>query len=205
MKASVGGVGLAWDMAKQGQTPLGIVADDPRTALAVGPARRKIWSQPTRPRVAIQSEFLVRLTLFFDGCPQSDHAMSLRLPIVPALLGLGLALTQAPTALWAQQGPGLGPRLTPQQKQQIFPEQKRLWLQHSRARISGLQTAERCVQAAQTADAFKSCLQRERQSNMESRRSHWSAMRALFSRYGIEMPERRERRGGPGAPAGAET
>jgi hypothetical protein len=154
--------------------------------------------------------------LFFGGCPQSDHAMFLRLPIVPALLGLGLALTQASTALRAQQAPGPGSRLTPQQRQQLFPEQKQLWLQHSRARISGLQTAERCVQAAQTADAFKSCLQRERQSNMESRRSHWSAMRALYGRYGIQWPEQPERRGGqggwtrqggeggPGVPGGAE-
>lgn len=144
--------------------------------------------------------------MFLDGCPQFDHVMTLRLPIVPALLGLGLALSQAPVALLAQeQGPTPGSRLTPQQRQQLFPEQKQLWLQHSRARISGLQTAERCVQAAQSADAFKSCLQRERQSNMESRRSHWSAMRALFSRYGIQLPERPERRGGPGAPVGAET
>jgi hypothetical protein len=144
----------------------------------------------------------VKLTLLFLGCPPSDHAMIVRHQIAPALLGLGLALTQAPAALLAQQGPEPGSRLTPQQRQQLFPEQKRLWLQQARARSNALQTAERCVQAAQTADAFKSCLKRERQTNIALRRDHWSAMRALYGRYGIQLPEQPERRGGPGGPGG---
>ena len=160
----------------------------------------------------------MRLTLSFFGCPQSDHPMTLRLPLAQALLGL--ALTQAPTALWAQQGqqgPEPGSRLTPQQRQQLFPEQKQLWLQHSRARISALQSAERCMQAAQTPDAFKSCLSRERQTNMSLRHDHREAMRALYGRYGIQLPEQPAHRGGhgdwkrqggsggPGAPVGVES
>jgi len=150
------------------------------------------------------------------GYSLPDHTMTLRLPITPALLGLVLALTQAQTALMAQQGPEPGPRLTPQQRQQLFPEQKQLWLQQSRARSSALQTAERCMQAAQTPDAFQSCLKRERQSNMSLRRDQWVAMRALYGRYGIPLPERPTHRGGqgdwkrqgaaggPGAPVGSQ-
>ena len=144
----------------------------------------------------------MKLTLLFHGCPPSDHAMTLRHQIASALLGLGLALTQAPAALLAQQGPEPGSRLTPQQRQQLFPEQKRLWLQQARARSNALQTAERCVQAAQTADAFKSCLKRERQTNVLLRRDHWTAMRALYGRYGIQLPEQPERRGGLAGPDG---
>lgn len=136
--------------------------------------------------------------VLFPGCSQPAPAMKVHVPIAPALLGL--ALIQAPTALLAQQGPVPGSRLTPQQRQQLFPQQKQLWLQQSRARISSLQTAERCVQAAQTPDALMDCLQRERQSNMRLRRSHWAEMRALYSRYGIQLPEQKKRYGGPGAP-----
>ena len=135
------------------------------------------------------------LGVFCPGCNQPDQAMTVRRQLLPALVGLGLVLMQAPGALQAQQGPPES-RLTPQQQEQLFPEQKALWLKHARARIAALQSGERCVQAARSAQALKRCLQQERQSNMSLRRSHWAEMRALFARYGIQLPERPERNGG---------
>ena len=146
------------------------------------------------------------------GWLQPDHAMALRPSFLLALLSLGVVLTQAPGPLLAQSGSPSGSRLTVQQQQKLFPEQRQLWLRHARARIAALQSGERCVQAARTAEAFKGCLQQERQINMALRRSHWADMRALFARYGIQLPDRPERRGdqggwkrqgGPGALGGS--
>ena len=115
--------------------------------------------------------------------------------VLALLASLALA---APQAALAQQQKPAGPRLTPQQQEQLFPEQKALWLKHQRARSSAIQTAERCVNAARTADAFKGCLRQERQANMALRRSHMAEMRALYGRYGIPLPEPRWQDGGPG-------
>lgn len=131
--------------------------------------------------------------------------MTHRFPLVSALLGLGVALAPASRA---EQGPPPGPRLTPQQQAQIFPEQKQLWLRHARDRIAALQTGETCVRAARTAATLKACLKQERQANMALRRSHRAEMQALLARYGIALPEPRDEEGagkphgGPGAPSG---
>ena len=135
--------------------------------------------------------------VLFPRCLQPDHAMAIRRKLVPALLGLGVAVTGAPLSALAQQGPGSAPRLTPQQQEQLFPEQKQLWLRHAQARIAAMQTGQRCVQAARNSEAFRGCLKQERQSNMELRRTHMADMRALLARYGIQMPEKLERRWGP--------
>ncbi len=123
-----------------------------------------------------------------------NHAFRLS-PLVALLTSLFLAAPQ--TALAQQQKPDR-PRLTPQQQEQLFPEQKALWLRHQRARISAMQTAERCVNAARTAEAFKGCMRQERQANMAQRRSQMAEMRALYGRYGIQLPEPRWQ-GGSGA------
>jgi hypothetical protein len=107
-------------------------------------------------------------------------------PVLALLASVALA---APQVALAQQQKPVAPRLTPQQQEQLFPEQKALWLKHQRARISAIQTAERCVNAARTAEAFKGCLRQERQANMALRRSHMAEMRALFGRHGIQLPE----------------
>lgn len=142
------------------------------------------------------------LGTFCPGCNQPDLAMTVRRQLLPALMGLGLVLMQDPGALQAQQGPPES-RLTPQQQERLFPEQKALWLKHARARIAALQSGERCVQAARNAESFRSCLKQERQSNMTLRRSHWAEMRALLARYGIQMPEKPEQRRGPGGAGGS--
>jgi hypothetical protein len=140
--------------------------------------------------------------VLFPRCLQPDHAMAFRRKLVPALLGLGVAVTAAPLSALAQQGPGSASRLTPQQQEQLFPEQKQLWLKHAQARIAAMQTGQRCVQAARNAQTFRSCLMQERQSNLELRRTHMADMRALLGRYGIQMPEKPERRWGPDGAGG---
>ena len=127
-----------------------------------------------------------------------------------------LLLVSWSSGVSAQQAKPARPQLTPQQQTQLFPEQKALWLKHQRARISAIQAAERCVNAARTADAFKICIRQERQAGMELRRSHMAEMRALYGRYGIQLPAEVDRGGkqggwkkGPGGqaprgPAGAE-
>lgn len=115
------------------------------------------------------------------------------------LAALALA---APQAALAQQQKPARPNLTPQQQEQVFPEQKALWLKHQRARINAIQTAERCVNAARTADAFKGCMRQERQATMAMRRSHMAEMRGLYARYGIPLPEPRWQGGGTGGQQG---
>ena len=116
-----------------------------------------------------------------------------RSPLVALLTALSLAAPQ--TALAQLQKPAR-PRLSPQQQEQLFPEQKALWLKHQRARISSMQAAEGCVNAARTASTFQTCLRQERQANMALRRSLMDEMRALYGRYGIALPEPRGQGGG---------
>lgn len=156
--------------------------------------------------------------LLFPGCLPPDHTMTVRHTLLPALLGLGVACSTASMAVMAQQGSAPGSRLTPQQQEQLFPEQKQLWLNHAQARSAALQAGQRCVQAARNPETFRNCLNQERQRNMELRRTHWTEMRALLARYGIKKADKPERRWGPadgaggglkkgsagGAPAGAE-
>jgi hypothetical protein len=112
---------------------------------------------------------------------------SIRSSAVLALLAsLSLALPQR--GLAQQQKPGRL-QLTPQQQQQVFPGQKTLWLKQQRARITAIQTAERCVNAARTPEAFNDCLRQQRQANMALHRSHKAEMRDLYGRYGIQLPE----------------
>jgi hypothetical protein len=112
---------------------------------------------------------------------------SIRSSAALALLA-SLSLT-LPQGGWAQQQkPGRMP-LTPQQQEQVFPEQKALWLRQQRGRIKVIETAERCVSGARTPDAFKDCLRQQRQANLTLRRSHKAEMRALYGRYGIQLPD----------------
>ena len=138
----------------------------------------------------------------FPGCLQPAHAMAIQRNLVPALLGLTVAVTVAPLTALAQQGPSPTSRLTPQQQEQLFPEQKQLWLKHAQARMAAMQAGQRCVQAARNPEALRSCLKQERQSNMTLRRTHMADMRALMARYGIQMPDKRDRRLGPDGAGG---
>jgi hypothetical protein len=117
-----------------------------------------------------------------------------RLAALALVLGsAGAALAQTPEAPPAQG------RLTPAQQQKIFPEQKNLILKDQQARTTILQNGERCVSAASTADALRSCMKQERTASQNQRQQFWGGMRSLYERNGIAMPERRK--GGKG-PAG---
>ena len=121
--------------------------------------------------------------------------MTLRSPLFPALLGLSLALPNLPQAALAQQTTNPRASLTPEQKAQIFPQQKELWLKHARARIASMQANERCVQASTTFEAFQGCQRQERQANLQMRLNSWAELRALYARYGVQLPETRPERG----------
>jgi hypothetical protein len=114
------------------------------------------------------------------------------------LAALALVLGSAGTAL-AQTTPvpSAQGRLTPAQQQRIFPEQKNLLLRDQQARITILQNGERCVAAASTADALRSCMKQERTASQNQRQQFWSGMRSLYQRNGIVMPERGKGAKGP--------
>ncbi|MFM7733880.1 MAG: hypothetical protein ACKO6F_10605 [Cyanobium sp.] len=108
-------------------------------------------------------------------------------------LGTGAAaFAQAPAA------PAREGRISPDQWQKIFPENKQLSLRDQRARLAILQRGERCISAAANADALRSCMREQRTAMQQQRRQHMQAMRALFERNGIQMPELRKGPGGKG-------
>jgi hypothetical protein len=100
-------------------------------------------------------------------------------------------------------------RLTPEQRQKIFPEQRRLALQDHRARIAILQRGETCLTNATTPDALQDCMRAQREEMWQQRRQQMEEMKALFERNGLPVPQwrRLERPQGPrpgGAGVGAE-
>lgn len=126
------------------------------------------------------------------------------LPI--ALLTVALGSTGAALA---QAGPAGASRPTPAQMQKIFPEQKRLAISDHQARIAILQDGERCLSAAGSSEALRTCMRRERDAYYSRRKEYRAAMKALFERNGIPLPQWGKgdrkgkwgggRRGNPGA------
>jgi hypothetical protein len=92
---------------------------------------------------------------------------------------------------------------SPAQWQKVFPEFRQQALKDNRARTAILQRGERCIAAAASGDALRSCMREERSSMQQQRSESRSAMRLIFERNGIAMPERRWGQKGPGRP-GAE-
>jgi len=128
------------------------------------------------------------------------RSASLHRSLIAAALVLGLG-----AAAQAQGGndKGPGPRLTDAQRQKLFPETRSLALQDHRARIAILQKGERCISAASTPDAQRDCLRQERDAMQAQRKQFGTAMRELFQRNGIAVPEWKGRRGGrSGGPDG---
>ena len=93
-------------------------------------------------------------------------------------------------------------RPTPAQWQKIFPEHRQLVLQDHRSRVAILQKGERCIAAAGNGDALRACMREERSAMQQQRQEHMAAMRALFERNGMPVPEWKNRRGGPGGGPG---
>ncbi len=134
-----------------------------------------------------------------------------RLSAAVLVAGLGSSALALPVAALAQPvgQPGKN-RPTQAQMDKIFPEFRTLQLQDRRARIATMQTAERCIQAAASSTALKACMKQERTAAMAQRQQHFSALRQLFERNGLPVPEmgrggRWNNPGTPGAPGGSGT
>jgi len=128
---------------------------------------------------------------------------SLCRPLIAAALVVGLG-----AAAHAQTTPqplrkGEGPRLTEAQKQKVFPETRSLAVQDHQARIAILQQGERCLAAAPNGDALRSCMRQERQAIEVQRQKHREALRQVFQRNGIPVPDWSKRQGGRFAPPSA--
>lgn len=112
-----------------------------------------------------------------------------------ALLLLSLAGGQA---LAQPVGPNPQPRrLTPEQQQKLFPDQRRLAIADHRARLAILQRGESCLQKANTSDALRSCMREERDAMRQQRREHMGELQALFERNGLPAPQWKQRLGKP--------
>jgi hypothetical protein len=89
-------------------------------------------------------------------------------------------------------------RLTPEQRQKIFPEQRTLAVQDHQARIAILEKGQRCLKAAANADALGDCMRQEREAMQSQRTQHMASMRDLLQRNGLPVPQWRPMRGKPG-------
>ena len=96
-------------------------------------------------------------------------------------------------------------RLTPEQRQKIFPEQRSLAVQDHQARIAILEKGQRCLKAAANADGLSDCMRQERDAMQTQRNQHMSSMRDLLQRNGLPVPQWRPMHGKPGMgmPGGA--
>ena len=114
---------------------------------------------------------------------------------------LTVLLSLAGTAALAQPvGPNpQNSRLTPEQRQKIFPDQRRLALQDNQAHIAILQRGATCLNTATTPDALRDCKRAQREAMWQQRRQHMADMKALFERNGLPVPQwrRLERPQGP--------
>jgi len=112
---------------------------------------------------------------------------------------LAMVLGSAGVAM-AQGAPSEAGRLTPAQMQKIFPEQKRLALSDQQARIAILQRGERCLSAAGSSEALRTCMKEQRSASQRQREQHRAAMKALLERNGIPLPQwgKGDRKGGWG-------
>ena len=120
-------------------------------------------------------------------------------PLIAAALVLGLG-----TAVQAQTSAplkpkGEGPRLTEAQKQKVFPETRALAAQDHRARIAILQQGERCISAAPNGDGLRTCMRQERDALQNQRQQHRDALRQVYVRNGIPVPDWSQRKGSRGA------
>lgn len=125
-------------------------------------------------------------------------------PLIASALVLGLgSAVQAQTSAPLKPGGG-GPRLTEAQRQKVFPETRTLAVQDHRARIAILQQGERCISAATSGDGLRTCMRQERDAMQNQRQQHRDALRQVFQRNGIAVPDWSKRQGGRGVgPAGA--
>ncbi|MCX5950255.1 MAG: hypothetical protein NT158_03575 [Cyanobacteria bacterium] len=89
-------------------------------------------------------------------------------------------------------------RLTPEQRQKIFPEQRSLVVRDHQARIAILEKGRRCLAAAANSDALSDCMRQERDAIQTQRLQHMTNMRDLLQRNGLPVPQWRPLQGKPG-------
>lgn len=126
--------------------------------------------------------------------------MSHRCPSRPAQVGLpGLLLLLTlvgPAALAQLVGPyPKRERLTSEQLQKVFPEQRRLALQDHRARLAILQRGEACLQNSENGEALRNCMRVEREAMRQQRRQQMESLKALYQRNGLPAPPWMQRKG----------
>ena len=141
--------------------------------------------------------------------PMVRLASLLARPLLAAALVVGLgaaAQAQAQTipnpTTAAPLRKGDGPRLTQAQRQKIFPDTRALAVQDHQARIVILQQGERCLAAAANGDALRACMRQERQAMQAQHQQHREALRQVFVRNGLPVPDWSKRQGGPGGRPG---
>ncbi|EDY38442.1 hypothetical protein CPCC7001_1321 [Cyanobium sp. PCC 7001] len=129
--------------------------------------------------------------------------MALRSPLpttLPRLLISGGCLTAATLALaLGSFTPAIGQtsappeRLTPAQKEKIFPEVKALMVKKQQQSIKIQEDYLRCTRAASNQEALRSCKKADGQSRRKLRAETREERRKIYARNGIEVPV-----GGPG-------
>jgi len=120
----------------------------------------------------------------------------------PALsAALMLAAMTTPALAQSQQLPAAWNSLGAQQRQEIFRARVDLERRSHAGRIAILQEADRCVAAATTREAFRTCEQREKEARERFRSQMQAEIQALRSRFGL--PPRQGWGVGAGNPQGA--
>ncbi|WP_087066850.1 hypothetical protein [Cyanobium sp. NIES-981] len=84
-------------------------------------------------------------------------------------------------------------RLTPAQREKIFPERKALLLKQQQQSLKIQETYLRCTKAANNQDALRNCKKADRQAQQKLRAETRDQMRKIYERNGIQAPV-----GGPG-------
>jgi hypothetical protein len=155
--------------------------------------------------------FRMKFQLTPSPMPSALMASALRLPLRLVVLAVVIGSTTLAVAQSRPADPSrpVAPgRPTPAQMQKLFPDQKRLAISDHQARIAILQAGQRCLAAAGSSEALRTCMKQERDAYQLQRQDHRSAMRALLERNGIALPQERQGdrqgkwgQGRPGKPA----
>ena len=117
-------------------------------------------------------------------------------PLIAAALVLGLGTAVQAQSTVPLKPRGEGPRLTEAQRQKVFPATRTLAAQDHRARIAILQQGERCISAATNGDGLRTCMRQERDALQNQRQQHRDALRQMFVRNGIAVPDWSQRKAG---------
>jgi hypothetical protein len=129
-----------------------------------------------------------------------------RSPWPLGLSAVALALSLGGGAVLAQPvGPGPRvQRLTPEQREKVFPEQRQLMLRDRQARIAVLQKGERCLSNAARRQSRMASVRAEREAMWQQRREYMAELQALYERNGLPTPQwkRLEKPRGPRPNAG---